>query len=383
MRILVCGGGVGGLTSAIALQMQGFEVQLYESASHFAPVGAGITLAYNAMQVMRRLGLEPALVGAGHPLRKAVICDRHLRTLSANGLEELEQEFGVPFIGIPRYALHDALLSVLPYDNLHLGKAVQRYSTTESGAMAHFSDGSTAEGDLLICADGLHSAGRKQMFPSIEPCYAGQTSWRGMLSADTVPFEPHQAVEAWGPGTRFGALQVSSDFLYWFAVEASKPGLKPSHDPQHKDDVRRMMMPYHSTLRAIVDHTPPEQILRTDIWDLPALPVWHQGRIVLLGDAAHASTPNLGQGAAQAIEDAYCLALCLAKFTREEALSNYWQWRHQKAEWVVTASRRIGWVGGWRHPLAARTRDLLLRLTPASRTAETLRQIGQLDWLLP
>ena len=381
MRIVVCGGGIGGLTSAIAFQMQGFEVQLYESATHFAPVGAGITLAYNAMQVMRRLGLDQALAGSGHRLRKVMICDRHLRPLVANALEEVEQELGVPFIGIPRHALQEALLSVLPPDNLHLGKTLQRYSTNEAGCVAHFSDGSMAQGDLLVCADGLQSAGRMQMFPDIQPRYAGQTSWRGMLPTSAVPFEPHQAVEAWGPGTRFGALHVSSDLLYWFAVAACQPGLKPAHDPGHKDDVRLLMAPYHPTLRAIVEETPSERILRTDIWDLPPLSRWHEGRVVLLGDAAHATTPNLGQGAAQAIEDAYCLGLCLAKFEMEEALTNYWQWRHQKAEWVVKTSRRIGWVGGWRHPLAARARDLLLRLTPASQGANSLRQIGHLDWL--
>lgn len=381
MRIVICGGGIGGLTAAIALSVQGFEVEVYESAPQLAPAGAGITLAYNAMQVMQRLGLDDALLQAGHHLRKGLVTDRAMRPLAVSQLDELEREFGVASVGIPRPALHEILLSTLPSGCLHGGKTLQRASTEGSAAIAHFSDGTSAVGDLVLCADGLHSAGRAQLFPEVRPRYAGQTSWRGMFEAEAASFESHQALEAWGPGTRFGALRVSERLLYWFAVAPSKPGLKPLHAEGHKADVTRMMAPYHPTLQALVEATPGDRILRTDLWDLPSLPRWHDGRVVLLGDAAHAMTPNMGQGAAQAIEDAYCLALCLARFSLEEALSNYYSWRQGKTEWVVTTSRRIGWVGGLRHPLATRARNLLVRMTPESQNLKALRHLGRLDWL--
>lgn len=379
MEIAVCGGGIGGLGCAIALQAQGFSVHLFESAPLFEPAGAGITLAFNAMLVLRHLGLDEALARDGHRLSRAAICDQHLRPLAETNVEELEAEFGIPFLGITRTRLHELLLSALPAERVHLGQALLRYENGSSEAVAHFTDGSCHRADLLICADGLHSVGRNQMFPGTKPRYAGQTSWRGLAMKQGLDFPSHRALEAWGQGTRFGALQVSSEALYWYAVANRPAGQRPAGS--HKDDLMELVGPYHPNLRSLVEQTPAEAILRTDLWDLPALPSWHAGRVVLLGDAAHAMTPNTGQGAAQALEDAYCLALCLAKFDPETALSNYWKWRHAKAQWVGNLSRRFGWVAGWSLPLAVRLRARLIAATPPSQTLQSMRQIGRLEWL--
>jgi 2-polyprenyl-6-methoxyphenol hydroxylase-like FAD-dependent oxidoreductase len=381
MRVIICGAGIGGLACAAALQAQGLEASVYESAPQFAPLGAGITLAYNAMQVMRGLGLEKPIVSRGHRIRRATICDRMFSPLTANRLETLEEEFGVPFTGIARHALHEVLISALPSSSLHLGRTLIGYQTSQAGAIAHFSDGARVDCDLLICADGLHSAARNQMHPAVQPRYSGQTSWRGLLPAEGAEIEPHTAVEAWGPGSRFGALHIGSDLLYWFAAATSPPGLKAGHHRDHRQDMLDILAPYHRIFSSVVERTDPERILRTDIWDLPALPCWQQGRVVLLGDAAHATTPNLGQGAAQALEDAYCLGLCLGRFDLDTALRRYWQLRRHKAEWIVTFSRRFGWVGSWTHPLAVQLRNWLLRLTPPAQSLASLRRIGRLDWL--
>ena len=374
-RVVIAGAGIGGLTTAIALRRHGISARVLERATALGPVGAGLALQPNAMRALRTLGLDQAVVAQGAEQTQAALLDDRGRGLgSATDFRQVYTEMGAPTVALHRARLHTTLLESLDPAQVETHTAVLGYDPTPNGVAIRTSTGEIIDADLLVGADGLRSAVRAQMVGDGEPVYAGYTSWRGVTPAGSV--RPTEGVtESWGRGHRFGIVGIGFGQIYWFAV-ANAP-------PRGEDaDVRRELIArfgsWHQPIREIILATPPEQIVRTDISDRPTLTRWHDGRAVLLGDAAHPMTPNLGQGAGQAIEDAVALAELVATVRpMDAALAAYERRRLAHANALVVASRRFGQVSQWGHPVAVWARNTALRLTPASVQVAQARRLMQ------
>lgn len=375
MTIDIIGAGIGGLTTAIALRQQGFEVRLFEQAPILRPVGAGIVLAANAMQVYRDLGILDALVERGQSLQGAQITDGQFQSLAETDWGDLKQHFGVPTLGIHRGALQEVLVQQLPSNSIHLGHTLEQLTWNNQGATLEFAHGKTVESRLVLGADGIHSKVRQALYPDSRLRHSNQYCWRGVTDYQLPEAQRYNLIEAWSQGIRIGLVPLGNDRVYWFAVEAVPSGKTPTVT----DQLPQLFIDFHPVVSDILRATPVEQVHLAPLCDLPALPQWHQGAVCLLGDAAHAPTPNMGQGAGQAIEDARVIALCLAQQqSPAAAFEQFEQLRRPKAERIRKMSWIIGKMGHWRHPIATSFRQLILRSTPPKTQQKQLHELATL-----
>jgi 2-polyprenyl-6-methoxyphenol hydroxylase-like FAD-dependent oxidoreductase len=263
---------------------------------------------------------------------------------------------------------------------VHPGRTFRRAHQTPEGVTAHFEDGSSATGNVLIGADGVHSAVRAQLWPGPKPRYSGQTSYRALLRFDWRALGELPCAEVWGTHARVGFTPVSNDEMYWYAVHRAPAGVRDTSSEDAKAALLARARGLHPHVCTLIEATPPENMLHTDISDLPALAHWHTGGVALLGDAAHATTPNLGQGGCQAMEDGYVIAQCLAEeATPAAAFARYQQLRKPKADWITRTAHQIGEAAHlpvWLHGL----RNALLRATPASVQTRQTNKIYRLNY---
>jgi 2-polyprenyl-6-methoxyphenol hydroxylase-like FAD-dependent oxidoreductase len=369
MRAIVIGAGIGGLAAGIALARAGIDVDVFERADDLQEVGAGLSLWANAIHALDVLGL-------GETIRtfSAAYAVAGIRTMSGAILTsptpDLERRLGAFCVVMHRVDLQEVLMKALGTEHVHLAARCERFQEDAAGVTAEFSDGRRARGDVLIGADGLHSIVRSQLHGRRPPRYAGYTAWRSV-----VPFETAQvrASESWGFGTRFGLVPMRGHRVYWFATENTAEG---GRKPDEKAHLLRLFRGWHDPIQALLEATPGSAILRNDIYDRPALRKWGTGRVTLLGDAAHPMTPNLGQGACQAVEDAVVLAQCLQRQPDPlAALRQYEARRIPRTNKLVTQSRRVGMVAQWRHPAAVYCRNALLRHVSPQAQARQLERI--------
>ncbi|MCW5849835.1 MAG: FAD-dependent monooxygenase [Anaerolineae bacterium] len=358
---IIIGGGIGGLTTAIALRRKGIEAAVYERAPEIREVGAGLTLWANAVKALGKLGLAEAVKAAGAPGMGGSIRTWQGDVLSSLTSEELERRYGAANLGIHRADLQRILLDRLGEEVVHLGATCSGFSQDEDGVTVRFEDGREARADVLIGADGIHSTVRAQLFGKEKPRYSGYTAWRGVVELPDAGQRANAAFETWGCGQRFGHVTIGQGRVYWFAVRNTRPG--ETDAPQGRQaEVGRLFADWHAPIPALIAATAEAAILRNDIYDREPLKRWSEGRVTLLGDAAHAMTPNLGQGACQAIEDAVVLANRLAeRDDAAQALLAYEMARIQRANLIVTQSWRIGRVAQWGNPLACAVRNTLFK----------------------
>jgi 2-polyprenyl-6-methoxyphenol hydroxylase-like FAD-dependent oxidoreductase len=371
-NVAIAGAGIGGLTLAVALRRRGIEAVVLESAPELAPLGAGLALQPNAMRALASLGIDQAVRAAGAAIARAAVLDQRGRLIGAeHDVAAMAALLGAPTVAVHRARLHQVLLDALGAHHVRLGARVTGLHAGADRVEVEIAGGTTVTTELLVGADGLRSMVRAQLLGDGEPRYAGYTSWRGVTQAGAVPPLPRMS-ESWGHGLRFGMVDIGHGETYWFAV-ANAPA--QGRDGDVKAELLARFGDWHAPVRALIEATPPARILRTDICDRPPVRSWHRGRVVLLGDAAHPMTPNLGQGACQAVEDAVVLADRLAaEPDLERALLAYEGRRVPRANGMVTASRRFGAVAQWGNPLAVGLRNAGLRLVPASVAASQLRK---------
>jgi 2-polyprenyl-6-methoxyphenol hydroxylase-like FAD-dependent oxidoreductase len=307
---IIVGAGIGGLTAAHALQRTGWQVEVYEQAPEIGPVGAGIGIAPNAMKALDVLGLgddvrERGRLQSGLEVRAR--SGRRLAHLSAAGIE---RRYGASFYALHRAELHRILLRRLDPACLHTGHRAVGVAA-ETGTVRFDTAGGpvSAAADLVVAADGVHSRLRAELFPHYRgPGYAGYTVWRGLVPADRAAKldVPAALTETWGQGRRFGFAAIDDGQVYWFACESLPRNARPEHRLALLAERFRY---WHQPIPQLLAATPEEALLRHDVYYLRArLPSFVRGRVALLGDAAHAVTPDIGQGACLAIEDAAVLA---------------------------------------------------------------------------
>jgi 2-polyprenyl-6-methoxyphenol hydroxylase-like FAD-dependent oxidoreductase len=353
MRVVVVGGGIAGLSAAIALRQTGNEVVVLEQAPRIDPVGAGITLFANAMSALDRLGVGEAVAARGAAATRSAILTWKGRELTRVPPDLLEGT-----IALHRADLQAALAAQA--GEVRLGEEVVAAEQEGDGVVARCADGNEERGDLLVGADGLSSVVRRAI-ADVPIRYAGYTAWRGVSS---VPVEPGRLTESWGVGERFGLVDIGRGRTYWFATKNAPEGeLDDLHG--RKAEIVRRFSGWHEPIAAVVEAADDMAILRNDVYYLERLPRWSDGRVVLVGDAAHATTPGVGQGAAQAIEDAVVLADRLASGDDlRAALAEYEAVRRPRADAVLKISRRTDKAAQLASPIGCRLRNALVRRLP-------------------
>lgn len=373
-KITIVGAGIGGLTAAIALKKRGFEVEIFESAPEFKRAGSGINLAMNAMQVYRELGVYDDILSAANYTNVMKSVTPELKTIAIVDFKKLEPEFGVKNVAIHRATLHEILLKHLDDTPVHLGKSLASLHQNSETVTLEFKDGSTHESDLVIGADGIHSAVRNSIFTQTELRDAQQLCWRGISKANVDPSYKTELNEAWGKGSRFGFVRIDDDSIYWYAlIDKNLLKLGETNPQEYFKD-------YHTLVQQIIKETPTSDIIFNEIWDLNPIEKWYQGNVCLLGDAAHATTPNMGQGACQAVESAMTLSLCLSEEnTREKAFERYQKMRKEKAVGVVKSSWRLGKIAQSSNPFTIFIRNVITRIIPKSVVEKQNRKLFTVD----
>ena len=372
-RFAIVGAGIGGLTLSIAMQRKGFNVSIFENAPSLNPLGAGLALAANAVKGFAEIGIAEAVLEAGSVLKKLLIRDDKGRILAETDSEVISKKFNtVNNFTIHRADLHEVLLKQIA-GNVHLGKRCVDFKQTTRGVELIFQDGSTYDADYVIACDGIHSIFRKKLLPQSKLRYAGYTCWRAVIESAPQSVDMEVTSETWGRGSRFGIAPLNNGRLYWFACLNAKENDLAMRSYSVKDLLNRFGA-FHSPVREILEHTRDKQLIWNDIVDFKPVDKFAFGNIVLIGDAAHATTPNMGQGACLAIEDAVTLANSIADSRSvEEAFVGFERKRLKRTTVVVNDSWKLGRIAQLENPLLIKLRNLLLRLTPQSVAEKQIR----------
>jgi 2-polyprenyl-6-methoxyphenol hydroxylase-like FAD-dependent oxidoreductase len=367
MKFIIVGAGIGGLATALALRQQNHDVQVVEGAAELREIGAGVVLGANAMQALDRLGVHNAVRAAGFPITRISLLDRHGRILNDIDTTPFTRRIGYENLAIHRADLQRILLANLPPGVVQLGKSLERFEEKDNQVTAYFTDGSHLKGQALIGADGIRSRVRQQLLPDSRPRYSGYTCWRGVIEAQALNLPAGRSTETWGGNGRFGVVPLGNGQVYWFACINSAQAQNPKYRAFRLADLQRHFANYHSPIPELLALTTDEQIIWGDIIDLKPLPRFNFGRVLLLGDAAHATTPNMGQGAGQAVEDAAVLASCLAQANSIESACQAFDYqRRPRTTRIVNQSWQLGKVAQMQQPWLVGLRNAVMRRVPAA-----------------
>ena len=369
----IIGAGIGGLTTALTLMQRGIEVKIYESSAEIKPVGAGIILANNAMQVFQKLGIQSKIERAGNRISCMKITDAQLRHISIVDLTEYEKKYGVHNIAIHRGELQKILADEIGYAHINLSK---RLSKIEKAALFKltFEDHTTLVSKLVIGADGIKSVVRNQLFEKSVLRNANQICWRGVCNIDLPEKYHHELNEAWGKGKRFGFVKISDQKVYWYALANSK------NVKAETVDLAEMFKEFHGDVLDIISATDKAQIITADIIDLKPIDIWQNENVCLIGDAAHATTPNLGQGACQAIEDAYVLGKLIDQgIAIDDTFKAYENLRRKKAHAIVNTSWSLGKLAQIENGFGIMLRNFVMKNIPKSANKRQMDKIFNLN----
>jgi 2-polyprenyl-6-methoxyphenol hydroxylase-like FAD-dependent oxidoreductase len=376
-KIIIIGGGIGGLTTAIALKQKNFDVEVYEQAPKITEAGAAIWIANNALNVFDRLGLVNDLIKLGREMDSANVVYTDGRTISKIDNTKLQVKYKYKSIAIHRADLQGFLYQNIDKTIVKTGHVFSYFEEKNEKIIAHFQDGTSAEGDILIGADGIHSKVRTQLFGKIPLRYSGQTCWR--FVTDFQFQDTRNAYEVWANegGLRVGYSHINDKQVYCFITDKTNENGKDDKALLKKQLLERCDA-FNSEIKKMIQSADNQKIIRNDIFDFKPIKQWSKNNVLLLGDAAHATTPNIGQGACQAIEDAYVIADCLEKYDDVQvAFAKFQAKRQPKATLVVNNSWLFGKINNT-SGLLKKALIALIRMTPPSVNERELDKIFRL-----
>ncbi|AKQ60188.1 FAD-dependent monooxygenase [Bordetella hinzii] len=383
-RIIIVGGGIGGLALAGLLLGRGMQVQVCEQAARLGEIGAGIQLSPNAMKVVRALGLEAGARDCAFQPEAFVGWDwKSGKALYRTPIKDLyESLYGAPYLHIHRADIHGLLAGVLPPEVLNLGARVEAIEEAGDEVRVRLSDGRRLAGDVLIGADGIHSVVRRHLFGDEAPRFTGNMCWRAMVDTADLPpgWVPPVASNWLGPHGHVVQYYVRGGrAVNIVAVLETRQWTSESWTtPSSVEELAAAFSGWHPRLRSVLERS--GEVFRWGLFDRDPLAQWSRGRISLLGDAAHPMLPFLAQGAGQAIEDAYALAAWLAARPRDPiaALRAYEQERQGRTARVQLGARARGKTVHLASPLARWRRNLRFKLQGLRNPAATSHQA---EWI--
>lgn len=365
VQIAIIGGGIGGLTAALALRQAGYEPEVFEQAPALLDVGAAIAIWPNAMRVLDRLQ-------AGDKIRAHAGVMNEIRWLDQHGHLINRVRIGrASGVALHRADLQHILQHSLPDQSIHLGHTLVEQQQRGDRMITKFANGDSIEADFLVGADGIHSRVRAQFIDDGDPIYRGYTVWRGISPHVPDALPRTTAVELHGRGRRFGIGPVGLGRAGWWATV---------NNDHSTDDLLTLFSGWYQPVLELIEATPRASILKTGAFDRLPVRSWGSGRMTLLGDAIHPTTPNLGQGGCLAMEDAMMLARCFEKYgANEEALRRYERRRYQRTTAVSRYSRYYGNVGQWENVWARGLRRTALALVPEALALRVMQIVFDYD----
>lgn len=349
MKVAIVGGGIGGLATALAMVQAGFTVTVYERSAQLVDLGAGITLAPNATRVLYHLGLGP-------PLEETAVTPpqteyRHYRTgavIMRLMTKDFRALYGAPYLRLHRWDLQHAMITHLAEvapGALRLGFSVDRLESHGEHVTLHFANGQMATADIVVAADGIRSAIRETLFNPAPPVFAGFVAWRGLVDTSQLPPHLQESAVAFGHGRHINRYLVRRGELLNFIAVARRDEWEAEGwtIPAPLDEFLAEFSSFDEGARTIISKPVHGQVFKWGLFGRPWLEQWSAGRVVLLGDAAHPMLPFLGQGAANALEDAMILTRCLASESNpQRAFALYQKIRGPRVRGATEQAARRG-----------------------------------------
>lgn len=377
-KFTIVGGGIAGLTTAIALNKAGIDAHVFEAAPEIKAVGAGIALAANAVMAYKNLGIADEVIQRGRILPSFSLYDQKGRLITKTDTNRLGAKYGVDNFTIHRHDLHKLLLSKIDPQYIQTNKKAIAIEQNEKSVLVKFQDGSVFETDFLIVADGINSSIRQQLVPRSEPRYSGYTCWRAVIENSNLNLT--ESSETWGTNGRFGIVPLANNRVYWFACVNSTPN-NPIFKNYTAKDILNHFKDFHHPIPIILKETKDEDLIWNDIIDLKPINQYAFNNIVLIGDAAHATTPNMGQGACQAIEDAVILGNELKENPDvKNAFIKFEKKRIKRTHYITNTSWTVGKVAQIENKFLAGIRNQAFRLMPSWVNDKQLKKLYDIEF---
>ena len=376
-HIAIIGAGIAGLTTAFMLQRQGCEADVFEVDRNLRGIGAGMGLASNAIKAFDYLGLREEVEAISQSIADFKICDKNGKLLFAVDAERIKNRFRTQNYAVHRGDLHKLLTRKISEDQIHSPKRLVRLEQNDKNVKLQFEDGEAKAYDYVIGADGVNSTVRQCLLPKTIPRYAGYWCWRQVIEMPQKNAELIRAV--WSKNGRFGLTPLPENRLYWFAC--INTDLTDETKNYGIGELRRQFDAYPWEIPEVLALSNDRQLISAPIVDIDPPAKFHYGRILLIGDAAHAATPNMGQGACMAVEDVAVLQDELRHRQWAEAFHGFEKRRQKRTRYIIKNSRRAGKIAQMdQSPLIA-GRDLLFRILPQKVVNFPLKRLLTEDFM--
>ncbi|KEY18709.1 FAD-dependent monooxygenase [Kaistella antarctica] len=355
-KIAIIGGGIAGLTFARSLTTKDYEIHIFEKKENFSEIGAAISVFPNALCVMDDLDLLEEILQNGGQFKTV-----YLKTSNGKVLSKSEPKSDYPVICIHRADLHRILLKNIEA-HLYNNYSLKNIAHLDNGQITiQFENGEDRVFDAVIGADGIHSEVRKQIINDGEPIFRGYNIWRGVVKTN---FDIGYGSETYGKGKRVGIVPIKDGVYGWWAT-CNEAYMQDDSPEDTKNKLNRLFGDWHYPIPDLMNNT--EVILKNSLIDRKPHKGWSKGNAILLGDASHPTTPNLGQGGCMAIEGAYILAKSIQKYgLTKKAFNRYEELQYPRSENIVNESLKLGKIGQITNPVLIILRNFALRAMPSS-----------------